>query len=141
VKGRAKRQGKGVDWEAVLGDEAPPEWAGAIDQHVVKGSPVLREVAFLHRASRTLILTDLIENLEAGRLPVWLRVPARAGGVVAPDGKAPPHIRATFIRRAALRESLGVLLAWAPERIVFAHGRWIESDGTAELRRRFAWAG
>lgn len=141
VRGRAKRQGKGVDWEAVLGDEAPPAWAGAIDQHVVKGSPVLREVAFLHRASRTLILTDLIENLEAERLPAWLRAPARMGGVTAPDGKAPPHIRASFIHRAALRESLGVLMAWAPERIVIAHGTWIERDGTAEMKRRFAWAG
>lgn len=141
VEGRARRQGKGVDWAGKLGDEAPPAWAGAIDQHVVKGSVALKEVAFLHRASGTLILTDLIENIEAERLPLWLRAPARMGGVTAPDGKAPPHLRATFLDRAALRESLGVLTAWAPERIVIAHGSWIERDGTAELKRRFAWAG
>lgn len=141
VEGRARRQGKGVEWAGKLGDEAPPDWAGAIDQHVVKGSVALKEVAFLHRASRTLILTDLIDNLEAERLPVWLRVPAKVAGVTAPDGKAAPHVRATFIHRVALRESLGVLIGWAPEKIVIAHGRWIPRDGTAELRRRFAWAG
>ncbi len=140
VRGRARRQGKGVDWAGELGDEAPPGWAGAIDQHVVKGSPVLKEVAFLHRASRTLILTDLIENLEAEALPLWLRPAVRLGGVVAPDGKAPPHVRATFLDRKALRASVESLIAWAPERVILAHGRWIERDGTAELRRRFAWA-
>ena len=34
-------------------------FAGALDCHLVKGMPVLNEVAFLHRASRTLLLTDL----------------------------------------------------------------------------------
>lgn len=139
VRGRAKRQGKGVDWQGELSDEAPPGWAGAIDQMVVKGSPVLREVAFLHRASRTLILTDLIENLEAETLPPWLRPAAKLGGVTAPDGKAPPHVRASFLDRRALRASVEAMIAWAPERVLFAHGAWIERDGTEELRRRFAW--
>ena len=140
VRGRARRQGKAVDWAGELSDEAPPGWAGAIDQMVVKGSPVLKEVAFLHRASRTLILTDLIENLEAETLPVWLRMPAKLGGVAAPDGKAPPHVRAVFTNRRALKASVERLIDWAPERVLLAHGRWIERDGTAELRRRFRWA-
>ena len=40
---------------AALADEAPAAWAGTIEQHVVKGSRVLQEVAFLHRPSRTLV--------------------------------------------------------------------------------------
>jgi hypothetical protein len=140
VRGRAKRQGKDVDWTGELGDEAPAGWAGTIDQHVVKGSRVLQEVAFLHQPSRTLVLTDLIENLEAERLPFWLRTLVRLGGVAHPDGKAPPHVRATFTDRKALRESVERLLAWGPERVILAHGRWIEANGTEELRRRFRWA-
>ena len=140
VRGRARRQGKAVDWAGELSDEPPPDWAGVLDQMVVKGSPVLREVAFLHRASRTLILTDLIENLETGRLPLWLRPAVRIGGVAAPDGRAPPHVRAVFTDRRALRQSVERMIEWAPERVLLAHGRWIERDGTAELRRRFRWA-
>lgn len=140
VQGRARRQGKAVDWAGVLGDEAPEPWAGVIEQMIARGSRVLQEVAFLHRPSRTLILTDLIENLEAERLPVWLRPWVRLGGVAHPDGKAPPHVRAAFTDRKALRDSVERMVAWAPERVILAHGRWIESDGTEELRRRFGWA-
>jgi hypothetical protein len=31
------------------------------------------------------------------------------------------------------------MVAWAPERIVLAHGRCYEADGTAELKRAFRW--
>jgi hypothetical protein len=31
------------------------------------------------------------------------------------------------------------MIGWNPERIVIAHGRWFETDGTAELRRAFGW--
>jgi hypothetical protein len=30
-------------------------------------------------------------------------------------------------------------VAWQPERIILAHGRWYEKDGTEELRRAFRW--
>jgi hypothetical protein len=31
------------------------------------------------------------------------------------------------------------VLAWEPDRVIFAHGRWFERDGAAELRRSFRW--
>lgn len=31
------------------------------------------------------------------------------------------------------------MLAWKPERVVLAHGRWYDHDGSAELRRAFRW--
>jgi hypothetical protein len=33
------------------------------------------------------------------------------------------------------------MLGWAPERVIFAHGRCYFEDGTAELRRALAWTG
>lgn len=140
VRARARKQGKVVDWTGELGDEAPPGWAGAIDQLLVRGSRLHKEVAFLHRPSRTLILTDLIQNFGRESLPFWLRGPARLGGMMHPDGRAPPHLRLAYADRAALRGSVERMIAWAPERVILAHGRWIERDGTAELRRRFRWA-
>lgn len=136
----ARRRNRKVRWHADLGDAPPPDWAETIDQMVVRGSRVLKEVAFFHRPSRTLILTDLVENLERDRVPAWLGALARLGGVADPDGKAPPHLRAAFTDRRALRASVERLLAWEPERVLLAHGRWYDRDGAAELRRAFRWA-
>jgi len=60
-------------------------------------------------------------------------------GIAEPDGKTPPDWRATFRNRAAARESLAQILAWQPDKIILAHGRCYETNGTAELRRAFRW--
>ena len=41
--------------------------------------------------------------------------------------------------RATARACLERMLAWAPERIVIAHGLCIEAEATAFLRRSFRW--
>ena len=99
----------------------------------------LTEVVFFHRASRTLILTDLIESFEPARLPLFMRLLTWVGGVQYPDGQTPRDMRMTF-DRAVVRAAVERMLDWQPERIVIAHGRWFESNGTAELRRAFRWA-
>ena len=47
---------------AVLGDEAPPEWRGQVDQVFFRGRPYENEVVFFHHASRTLVVCDLAFN-------------------------------------------------------------------------------
>lgn len=123
-----------------LGDTSPAAWAGTIDQVLVAGA-MLTEVDFFHRPSRTLILTDLIENFEPERIRSWFyRTLVRWSGAADPDGKAPADMRATFLlHRAALRAAVERMIAWQPERVIIAHGRWYESDGTRELRRAFRW--
>jgi len=41
--------------------------------------------------------------------------------------------------RAAAREQIGRMIAWKPERILLAHGKCIEDDGEAVLRKAYAW--
>ncbi len=31
------------------------------------------------------------------------------------------------------------MLYWNPERVIFAHGRWYDTDGAAALKRAFRW--
>ena len=50
-------------FDGLLGDRSPPDWADEIDQVLVRGTRFIVEVAFLHRDSRTLVLTDLVENI------------------------------------------------------------------------------
>ena len=102
----------------------------------------MTEVEFFHRASGTLILTDLIENFEPDKVSgffMWLLM--WIGGVTPPHGGLPRDLRLTFTWRhkRELRAAVETMLAWNPQRIIFAHGRWHERDGAAELRRAFAW--
>ncbi|HET6620104.1 MAG TPA: DUF4336 domain-containing protein [Dongiaceae bacterium] len=124
----------------VLGDAAPAAWADAIDQVLVAGG-VFSEVDFLHRASRTLILTDLIENFEPRRARSrWLRLLLRTSGAADPDGKAPFDMQLSFLfRRKDVRAAVQRMMAWQPQRVILAHGRWYEGNAGAELRRAFRW--
>ena len=99
------------------------------------------EIAFFHYLSRTLILTDLIENFEADRLESSVaRVLTRLGGVRHPDGQMPHDMRLSFAwDRNNLRLAVEKMIEWDPERVILAHGRWYIRDGTAELKRAFRW--
>jgi Domain of unknown function (DUF4336) len=129
----------GVRFDAILGP-LPAEWADELEQINVPGGFGANEVAFFHRRSRTLILTDLVENFEPEKLSRGMRLLVRLMGAMAPDGKAPLHYRFAINRKreqaaAAARR----IIAWAPERVIFAHGRWFESEGTRRLRRSLRW--
>lgn len=119
----------------VLGASPPAAWQGVFEQVVVPGS-LLTEVVFFHRPTCTLVLTDLIENFEAERVCWRWRWLMRLFGTVDPDGKAPYDMQLSFRRhRPAVRQ----MIDWAAQRVVNAHGRWYERNGTAEVERAFRW--
>lgn len=100
----------------------------------------MTEFVFFHRATRTLVLTDLIENFEPKRLGPIMRLVTRLASVLDPDGQMPRDMRVSFRNhRPALRSAVEQMIAWRPERVVLAHGRWYDADGTAELERAFRW--
>jgi Domain of unknown function (DUF4336) len=103
-------------------------------------SSYMTEIVFFHRASRTLILTDLIENFEPQKLGFVMRWLTWLGGVQHPDGTMPRDMRLTFGgRRPELRAAVETMIGWNPQRVILAHGRWYETDGAEELRRAFRW--
>ena len=122
-----------------LDDRSGYPWDGTIDALPVHGS-YMSEVVFFHRPSRTLVLTDMIENFEPQKLGIFARVLTWLGGAQHPDGKMPRDMRLTYRARAAeLRAAVDMMIGWDPARIILAHGRWYERDGAAELRRAFRW--
>ena len=140
VRGRAASQGIEVAFNAELGDRPDPAWRDEMDQIIFRGSRFMEEVVFFHRASRTVILADLIENFEPEKVGGITRKLARLAGAAHPDGKAPIDLRLTFLgRKDAARTSLRRMLAWRPEQVIMAHGRPYPQNGTAELRRAFRW--
>jgi len=132
-----KQSGLRIDRD--LEDGAPELWGGVLQTVVVPGAGI-SEVAFFHRPSRTLVLTDLVVNVEAEKLPALLAVGAKLVGAAAPDGKAPAYARLAFKAGGdAAREAAQRLLALEPERVIFSHGAWFQTDGTAQLRQSLRW--
>ncbi|MEW5420723.1 DUF4336 domain-containing protein [Amorphus sp. 3PC139-8] len=127
--------------DATLGDSAPEAWADAFEQVQVP-SEVLTEIEFFHRASRTLILTDLIENFEPDHVHGTLSHTVMGlSGVLDPDGSTPRDLRMIFKPSDEVRRAARTMIDWAPERVILAHGRCYLENGTAELRRALAWTG
>lgn len=114
-------------------------WDSEIATLPVVGS-YMTEIEFFHRASRTLILTDLIENFEPEKVgSFFLRLLTWVGGVSPPDGGLARDLRLNFTWRHKdeLRAAIKTILAWHPERVIFAHGRWYDADGAARLQHAF----
>jgi hypothetical protein len=137
-RGQVRRAGLRLD--RVLSDEAPDAWARDLRQVVVPGGLGFREVAFFHGATATLVLTDLVLNLEAEKMPALLRPFLRLAGMTAPHGMPPPYLRlAVKLRETDAATAANRLIAMKPERVVFTHGAWFERDGTAALRQSLRW--
>ncbi|RAI58058.1 DUF4336 domain-containing protein [Roseicella frigidaeris] len=139
VVARAARQGVALRAHGVLGPVPAPDWAGQIDQAMLEGLGFV-EIAFHHRASGSLILTDTVQAMAPAQLPRGLGWLPRLLGAAAPDGGTPLHVRLLLLRhRRRNRAALQRLLELAPRRVIFAHGAWFAEDGAARLRRAFAW--
>ena len=128
---------KDLRFEGVLGDEAPAAWRTDLDQLEVRGIPRANEVVFLHRASRTLLVTDLCFNVRHSD-SLATRLFMRANGVYGRFG--PSRLLRSLVRdRPALRASLERILAWDFDRVVVTHGEVLERGGRDALRAGFAW--
>lgn len=120
-------------------DKAEAPWAGQIDQLVVRAAPRLREAAFFHRASRSLILTDLIEAHETKNLAPWVRPIIWLSGTDDSAGHMRPRYRWSLRSsdKEHLADDVEVLIGWGPTRVIISHGRWYREDGRAVLEYAF----
>ncbi|MGH6770711.1 MAG: DUF4336 domain-containing protein [Xanthobacteraceae bacterium] len=136
-----EQAGTRIDFAASILDRTSGyPWDAEIATLPIAGG-YMTEVVFFHRASRTLILTDLIENFEPRKLDsVVTRWLTWLGGVQDPHGSMPRDMRLTFRKhRKELRTAIETMIAWNPERVILAHGRWYQTGGAQELRRAFRW--
>lgn len=125
-----ERKSPGLKYDGVLGNVVPMGWAGEIDQVLVEGTRIMREVAMFHRASRTVILVDLIENFTdttpgtGGLLKFWFKYVFCMWNHPRPA----PEYRMGWGDRKVVATSLRKILAWDFHRIVLSHGDLIERD-------------
>jgi hypothetical protein len=128
---------KGALTYKVLSDEPPTLWRDELAQHVVGGMPKLQEVVFLHRASRTLILTDLAFHIRHSAS--WFtRLFMRLNGAYGHFG--PSRLFRTLVKdRAALRSSLTRMQQWDFDRVIVTHGDVLDQGGKIAMQAQYAW--
>jgi hypothetical protein len=112
----------------------PADWSGELEVFAAAGVPRLKEHLFLHIPSRTLIVADLLFNFapdEKGWNQFFHRYLA---GIKRYPGLS-RLFRLCIRDRSAFRTSMTTLLTADFDRIIVGHGRVIERDGKALLRR------
>ena len=122
-----ERKRKDLRFQGILGATAPEGWAGQIDQEPLGGTILVGEVVFFHRASRTLIVTDLFFNYPRSRSLL-----VRLSRLIEDcDGKftVPRLVRLAARDRNAFSRSVERILSWDFDRVIMAHGDIVESGG------------
>jgi hypothetical protein len=125
-----------LPFSAKLGDERPGVPGGELQARLMRGMPLVNEVVFLHAPSRTLIVADLMFNLDPPDFRSRLLL--RLNGAL---GRPTPSrmFRMAIRERAAFRESLDEVLLWDFERVIVGHGENIAFGGRSVLREAFSF--
>lgn len=113
------------------------EWSSELDEQLVEGAPLMNEVLFFHRASRSLVVTDVAFNIPSAE-QWWTRTYLRAMGAYGGFGQS-KMVKLCVRDRAKVRASIDRVLEWDFDRIVMTHGRVLETGGKHALRQVFAW--
>jgi hypothetical protein len=120
-----------------LGDVAPAAWSAHLEQLVFRAMPLFNEVVFFHRASRSLIVTDLAFNFQEADWGV-MGLYIRAAGAHRRFG--PSRVTRRLVRdRALARQLMDRMLCWPFERVIMSHGAVVDSQAKDRLRAAFAW--
>jgi hypothetical protein len=119
-----------------LGDTVPPEWQADLDQAVIRGMPLVNEVAWFHKASATLIMTDVLQCW-CGKLPWNASLYARLTGVRS-HLDVPRTVRLVTRDRMLAAGSARVILQWPFTRVITAHNSIVEQDAHLLVERAFA---
>lgn len=106
---------------------------------MLEGAEKINEAVLLHRATRTLIVTDLIFNMKRPQgflTPIMFRLMGSYRKFAVSS-----MWKRMVGDRAAFKASLEKILAWEFDRLVMAHGSIVEGGGKAKLRAALEKAG
>ena len=135
--GVARKQPE-LAFAGALTDGSAPPWSEEIDQVFIEGAPRLSEVVFFHRASRSLLVSDLFFNVTEPE--TW-----STGLVLRMMGTYKRFARSRAWKlfgkdRQALKASVEKVLDWDFVRVLPGHGAPFETAETrAETRTAAAW--
>lgn len=134
-----ERKQPGIEFDWLLADQPDPRWANDFDQVLVRGNKYIWEVAFFHKATKTLLLVDLIENFTdatedvSRSLKLWWKIVFHMWD----NPKPAPEYQLGWKDKKAAAKSLQRILNWDFEKIIMAHGELIEENAKSIVRQ--AW--
>jgi hypothetical protein len=129
---RLEQRRQDLRFDGELEDQPDPRWAQDVDQLLFRGPSLGAEVLFLHRASRSLLVGDVVWNVTPtmGWAPrVW------AGW--RPGVRPTPLFRLGLRDRQGAREAVRRVLEWDFDRIVIGHGEMVHSGGREAFRQAY----
>jgi hypothetical protein len=130
--GMVRRQSGLMTIHGTIEDGWPPELDGSLTAVSVQGLRI-SESAYLHVASRTLVLTDLVMNFGHDHFRGLMKMMMRLNGII--DHFGPSHLlRYGLTRdRRKLRDSLEQIMAWDFDGVVMNHGRILTRGGKEKM--------
>jgi hypothetical protein len=124
-----------IDFE--LEEQLPEPLTQAVDVRFVAGAPGLDEFVFFHRATRTLLVTDLVFNIVAPRGFVAHLVLFMTG--THKRLASSRALRVMVKDRARCAASVAQILTLPFETLVMAHGEIVRDDAQAKLAQALSW--
>lgn len=120
-----------------LSDVLPNDWADDFVGIPTLGMPKLNEHVYIHKASKTLILADLVFNF-GERNSFWERSFLKLNDVH--DKVGPSRLFRAFIKdKKAFRETVDRILTCDFDRIIVGHGQNIETGGKKVLEQAYSF--
>ena len=127
----------GIAIDALLTNGVETAWNSEIGHCAVDGHAVLDEVVFLHKPSRTLIVTDLIQKHKVtGESWFWRGVKCM-NGILGEGGGVPLDVKLSIRDKAAFRRSLATILDWDFENLILAHGHCLQGGAKEDVSLAF----
>jgi hypothetical protein len=119
-----------------LGDTVPRDWQHELDQVWIRGAPFVNEVVWFHKASTTLVMTDVLQCW-GGSLDWKTALYARLTGVRR-RLDVPRTVRLVVRDRALFAGSARIILEWPFTRVITAHNSIVEQDAHVLVERAFS---
>ncbi len=125
--------------DAVLLDDVEIPWSGDIDHCLIDGHAVLDEVTFLHKPSKTLIITDFIQkHVAAGESWIWRGI-KHLTGILGKNGGVPIDVKLSVRDKKAMRRSIETILSWDFDNLIIAHGHCLQDRAKEDVSRALNW--
>ena len=130
VRQRARARRADVTFARELEIDPPEEWRRDIDQTLFPGG-YFRAFIFFHHASKTLILTDTIMNLELDMIDEPWRTVTRLTRTDCPRGQTFFGMRLPILLQWRKAQAvINKIRSWQPRRVILSHGRCFDAHAT-----------
>lgn len=128
-----------INFDTELTSESLHGWEDDIEKVLFEGNLITTEVVFFHKASRTVLFADLIQQFSEHSFSGWRKIIAKLDLMICDEPSVPRKFRFATIKRNFARKALAHILEWPAEKVIMAHGTPVMKQGKVFIKRAFIW--